>query len=123
MSYCKIIIVGSVGNDAELRYAPSGSPLANFSVATNRRYKVGEENKEETAWFRVTSWQKNIENLVPYILKGTQILVEGQLVPDESGGPKIWTDKEGKPRASFEVRADTIRLLGSKKKQETEEAF
>ncbi len=114
--YQRLVLVGNLGRDPEMRYTPSGSPVTSFPVATSRKYTTTDgQLKEETVWFRVQVWGKQAETVNQYLTKGRQVLVEGNLIGDENGGPKIWTDKEGKPRASFEVRAFTVRFLGSKR--------
>lgn len=118
--YQKLIIVGHLGSDPELRYAPSGKPVANFSVATNRTYANSDgEQVKETTWFRVTVWGKQAENVAKYLHKGRQVLVEGQLIHDTStGGPRVWTDQNGNARASFEVNAYTVKFLGGGSQQQ-----
>jgi len=114
--YQRLVLVGNLGRDPEMRYTPSGSPVTSFPVATSRKYTTTDgQLKEETVWFRVQVWGKQAETVNQYLTKGRQVLVEGNLIGDENGGPKIWMDKEGKPRASFEVRAFTVRFLGSKR--------
>ena len=115
--YLKVTAVGVLGRDVELRYTPQGTAVASFSVATNRKYKSGEEQKEETTWLKVTVWARLAELCAEYLHKGSKCLVEGTLVPDEHGGPKVWTAQDGTPRASFEIRASEIRFLDSKKKE------
>ncbi len=108
-----IVLVGNLGRDPEMRYTPNGTPVTTFSVATSRKYKDSAgETKEETVWFRVSVWGKQAEVCNQYLAKGRNVLVEGSLVGDENGGPRIWTGQDGKPRASFEVRAQTVRFLG-----------
>jgi single-strand DNA-binding protein len=99
-----------------MRYTPSGQPVTSFSVATNRQYTSNNgEQVKETVWFRVTTWGKQAETCNQYVKKGSKVLVEGRLTPDAaSGGPRIWTDQSGNPRASFEVTASTVRFLSSK---------
>jgi single-strand DNA-binding protein len=113
--YHKIIIAGNLGQDPEMRYTPDGTPVTNFSVATNRRWSSpdGTQN-EETVWFRVTAWRQLAELCNQYLSKGRQVLVEGRLRPDENGGPRVWTGNDGQPRASFEVTALTVRFLGGR---------
>jgi len=114
--YHKIIIAGNLGRDPEMRYTPDGTPVTNFSVATNRRWSNpdGSQN-EETVWFRVTAWRQLAELCNQYLSKGRQVLVEGRLNPDrETGGPRVWTGNDGQPRASFEVTALTVRFLGGR---------
>jgi single-strand DNA-binding protein len=114
--YHTLILVGNVGRDPEMRYTPSGQPVTSFSVATNRQYTSNNgEQVKETVWFRVTTWGKQAETCNQYVKKGSKVLVEGRLTPDAaSGGPRIWTDQSGNPRASFEVTASTVRFLSSK---------
>jgi single-strand DNA-binding protein len=114
--YQRLVLVGNLGRDPEMRYTPQGTPVTSFPVATSRRYNTADgQTKEETIWFRVSVWGKQAETVNQYLGKGRKVLVEGTLVGDENGGPRIWTDKEGKPRASFEVRAWTVRFLDSKR--------
>jgi len=110
--YHKVLVVGYLGSDPEMRYTPQGTPVTNFRMATTRKWNDAEGNlREETVWFRVTAWGKLAETVTQYLTKGRPALVEGTLMPDETGGPRIWTGQDGKPRASFEVRAQTVRFL------------
>jgi len=112
--YHKIILVGNLGRDPELRYTPSGTPVTNLSVATNRRYTDSNDNPvEQTIWFRVAVWGKQAENCALYLKKGRQVLIEGRLVPDDNGNPRVWTRQDGSPGASFEVSANAVKFLGS----------
>ncbi|MBI5303410.1 MAG: single-stranded DNA-binding protein [Chloroflexi bacterium] len=114
--YQKIVLVGNLGNDPEMRYTPQGTPVTRLSVATSRKYNTADgQQKEETAWFRVSVFGKQAEACNQYLSKGRQVLVEGHLTADENGGPRLWTGQDGKPRASFEVFAETVRFLGSKR--------
>lgn len=114
--YQKLVIVGNLGRDPEMRYTSDGAPVTNFSVATNRRWNNQDGSKgEETVWFRVTAWRRLGEVCNEFLNKGSKVLVEGRLRPDpETGGPKVWTDKNGNPRASFEMTAATVQFLDSK---------
>ena len=114
--YHTLIIVGNVGRDAEMRYTPSGQAVTSFSVASNRQYTANSgEQVKETIWFRITTWGKQAEICNQYVKKGSKVLVEGRLTPDQStGGPRIWNDQSGSPRASFEVTANTVRFLSSR---------
>ncbi len=116
----RIIIVGNLGRDPELRYTPNGTPVTNFSVATNRTYTNSNgEQVKETIWFRVSVWGKQAENVHQYLRKGSRVLVEGSLVPDlATGGPRLWTAQDGTVRASYEVRALTVRFLSSRAETE-----
>lgn len=113
--YHKIILVGNLGRDPEMRYTPSGQAVTNLSVASNRRYtdSAGEQ-REETVWFRVSVWGRQAETVHQYLRKGRQVLVEGTLRPDENGNPRIWTSNDGQTRASYEVNAQTVRFLGGR---------
>jgi single-strand DNA-binding protein len=113
--YHKIIIVGNLGNDPEMRYTPDGTPVTNFSVATNyRRNKPDGTQYEETTWFRVTTWRQLAETCNQYLSKGRQVFVEGRMRSDENGGPRVWTGNDGQPRASFEVTASNVKFLGGR---------
>ena len=118
--YSKILIVGNVGRDPEMRYTPSGQAVTSFSVATNRQYTNNNgESIKETTWFRVSAWGKQAETCNQYLRKGSKVLVEGRLTSDPStGGPRIWTSQDGNPRASFEISAGTVRFLSSRNETE-----
>jgi single-strand DNA-binding protein len=118
--YHTIIIAGNVGRDPEMRYTPSGQPVTNFSVATNRQYTNNNgELVKETIWFRITTWGKTAETCNQYVKKGSKVLVEGRLNADATtGGPRLWTGQDGTARASFEVTANTVRFLSSRAEME-----
>ena len=108
MSFNKIIIVGNLGRDPELRYTPQGTAVCNFSVATNerRKDKAGEQ-QDITTWFRVNAWGRQAENVSKYLAKGRRVYVEGRLHVEE------WTDRDGKQRYTLEVNASDIHFLDS----------
>jgi single-strand DNA-binding protein len=108
MSFNKIIIVGNLGRDPELRYTPQGDAVCNFSVAVNdkRRDKTG-ELQDTTTWFRITLWRRQAENASKYLTKGSPIYVEGRLKVEE------WTDRDGKNRYTLEVQATDMQFIGS----------
>lgn len=107
-----LIIVGNVGREPEMRYTPSGQAVTSFSVATSRQYTNQAGQKvEETVWFRINVWGKLAETCSQYVHKGMKVLVEGRLIADQNGGPRIWTRQDGTPGASFEVNASTVRFL------------
>ncbi len=113
--YHRIILVGNLGRDPELRYTPSGQAVCNLSVASNRRYTDSNgQQREETIWFRVSVWGRQAETVNQYLRKGRQVLVEGRLIADENGNPRIWNRQDGTPAASFEVSAQTVRFLGGR---------
>jgi single-strand DNA-binding protein len=115
--YQKIVIVGNLGRDPEMRYMPDGTAVTSFSVATNRRWtdRASGQPVDETTWFRVSVWGRQAETANEYLSKGRKVLVEGQLTPDRNtGGPRLWTAQDGTVRSSFEVRADTVRFIGGR---------
>jgi len=103
----KVILVGNLGRDAELRYTPGGAPVAKFSIATTEVWndKAG-QRQERTEWHNVDLWGKPAESLKEYLVKGKQVYVEGRIQTDE------YTDKEGVKRKSTKVRCDKVVLLG-----------
>lgn len=114
--YHTLIVAGNVGKEPEMRYTPSGQPVTTFNVATNRSYTGSNgQQVKETIWFRVTTWGKQAEICNEYVKKGSKVLVEGRLTPDDAtGGPRVWTAQDGTPRASFEMTAQTVRFLSSR---------
>lgn len=114
MSYQKVVIVGNLGRDPEMRFMPDGTPVTNFSVATNRRWTNQDGSPgEETVWFRVAAWRRQAETCAQYLKQGRQVMVEGRLTADkETGGPRVWTGTDGAPRASYELTADRVIFLG-----------
>ena len=111
MSYHTIIIVGRLGADPQMRYTPQGDAVTSFSVATDRQHTGADGAKvKETVWFRVSVWGKQAESCNQYLTKGKQVLVEGRLIADAKGGPRVY-EAQGEKRASFEINADTVRFL------------
>src|SRR5947208_10656664 len=104
----KVILVGNLGRDAELRYTPGGAAVAKFSIATTEVWNdKGGQRQERTEWHNIDLWGKQAESLSEYLVKGKQVYVEGRLQTDE------YTDKEGVKRKSTKVRCDRVVLLGS----------
>ena len=116
MSWSKIMIVGNLRKDPELRYTPSGDPVTSFSVAVNRKWKNSDGTPgEEVTWFQVSAWGNLAETCNQYLSKGRQVFIEGRLVPDPAtGGPRIWTGSDGKPYAAFSLRAISVKSLDAK---------
>ena len=115
--YQKIVIVGNLGNDPEMRYMPDGTAVTSFSVATNRRWtnQSSGQQVDETTWFRVSVWRKQAESANQYLSKGRKVLVEGRLKPDpQTGGPRTFVRNDGSVGASFEITADTVRFLSGR---------
>jgi single-strand DNA-binding protein len=107
MSFNKIILVGNLGKDPELRYTPQGTPVCSFTVATNekRKDRAG-EMQDVTSWFRVTLWGRQAETASQYLTKGRPVYVEGRLRLEE------WTDRDGKQRFTLEVHATDMQFIG-----------
>ena len=102
----KVILVGNLGKDAEVRVTPGGQSVASFSIATTENWTSKEgEKKEQTEWHRIVLWGKAAESLQPYLVKGKQIYLEGRLQTRQ------W-EKEGQKHYTTEVKADKIVLLG-----------
>ncbi|MHC1578743.1 MAG: single-stranded DNA-binding protein [Dehalococcoidia bacterium] len=103
----KVILVGNLGSDPEMRYTPSGKAVTSFRMATNRRYNTaGGDTKEETDWFRVSVWGKQAEQCNQFLSKGRQVYVEGRL------HARNWEGQDGQMRTSLEVTADRVLFLG-----------
>jgi len=117
--YQKLVIVGNLGNDPEMRYTPSGQAVTNFNVATSRRYTTSDGNQvDETTWFRVSAWGKLAELCNQYLKKGRKVLVDGRLNPDkDTGGPKVYTRQDGSSGASYEITADQVRFLSPRSEE------
>jgi len=109
----KIILIGNLGQEPSLRYTPQGTPVVNFSVATNRVYtNAAGEQVKETTWFRVSAWGRLAEICNQYLHRGMRVYIEGRLVPDpNTGGPRIFTRQDGTVGASFELRAQMVKFL------------
>ncbi len=112
----KVIIAGNLGRDPEMRYTPSGRAVTTFTVATNERWTDQDgQQQERTTWWRVTAWGRTAEICNEYLSKGRAVLIEGRMNPDpETGGPRIWTGQDGKPRASYELTALAVKFLGGR---------
>jgi len=114
-SFNKIIIVGYLGRDPEIRYTPQGEAVCNFSVATTERRKDSHgEYEDHTTWFRVTVWRRQAEIANQYLSKGKQVYVEGRLRQAE------YVDREGNQRTTLEVTASDIQFLGKASDGENE---
>jgi single-strand DNA-binding protein len=103
----KVILVGNLGRDAELRYTPGGAAVATLNMATTETWndKSG-QRQEKTEWHRVVFWGKVAESLTEYLTKGKQVYVEGRLETRQ------WNDKDGNKRYTTEIKGDKIVLLG-----------
>ena len=108
MSFNKIIIVGNLGKDPELRYTPQGTAVCDFSLATNekRKDKAG-EMQNVTTWFKITLWGKQGETASKYLTKGSPVYIEGRLRIEN------WTDRDGKDRYSLEVHGTDMQFISA----------
>ena len=106
----KVIIVGNLGKDPEVRYMPSGGAICNVTVATTRQWKNKEsgEKQEETDWHRIVFFDRLAEIAGEYLKKGRSVYVEGRL------RTRKWTDKEGKDQYTTEIVATDMQMLGSR---------
>ncbi len=104
----KVILVGNLGRDAELRYTPGGAAVATLNLATTEVWndKASGQKQEKTEWHRIVLWGKSAESLNEYLTKGKQIYVEGRLQT------RKWQDKDGHDKYTTEIRGDRIVLLG-----------
>ena len=113
MSYQKLMIVGNLGRDPEMRYLESGQAVTNFNIASNRQYTASNgERVKETTWFRITVWGRQAETCNEYLKSGSQVLIEGRLNPDrETGSPRVYQRNDGGYGSSYEVTADRVIFL------------
>ncbi len=105
----KVILIGNLGADPELRYTPSGQPVANFRIATSESWVDKQGQKQErTEWHRIVAWGKLAELCGEYLAKGRQVFVEGKLQTRQ------WEDRDGNKRYTTEVQAKEITFLGGR---------
>jgi len=129
--YHKVVIIGNLGRDPEMRFTPAGVPVTNFTVATTNR--IGKEQNPEcpdgwkesyngrswelTTWWRVTAWRGLAETCNQYLSKGRTVYIEGEVrgvAVDGVQNPRVWTGSDGVPRASYEITARTVKFLGGR---------
>jgi single-strand DNA-binding protein len=105
----KVILIGNLGRDPELRYTQGGQAVANFTLATTERFpgKDG-ERQERTEWHRIVAWARTAELCAQYLSKGRSVYIEGRLQTRE------WEDKEGQKRRTTEIVAQTVQFLGGR---------
>ena len=104
----RIIIIGNLGGDPEMRFTPAGQPVTSFNVATNRAYTTNGERKEETEWFTVVAWSKLAELCNQYLSKGQLVYVEGRLHSHS------WDGQDGQKHFRNEIIATTVTFLSSR---------
>lgn len=109
----KVIIVGRLGKDPELKYTPSGAAVANFTVATSEEWKDKDtgEKQERTEWHRIVAWRRLGEICGEYLHKGKEVYIEGKLQT------RSWEDRDGNKRYITEIVAQNMQMLGSAGKQ------
>jgi single-strand DNA-binding protein len=106
----KVMIIGNLGRDPEMRYTPSGKPVTTFSVATSRTWNTSDgEKREETEWFNVVAWSSLAEICKQYLSKGQQVYIEGRLQT------RHWDDQEGNKHTSVEIVANEMIILSERR--------
>ncbi len=110
----KVILVGNLGSDPEMRYTADGTAVCNFRIATTERFKDREGNwQDRTEWHRIVAWRKLAEICGQYLSKGKQVYIEGKI------HNKTW-EKDGVKQYSYEIWTDTMQMLGQARGQERE---
>ena len=106
----KVMIIGRLGRDPEMRYTPSGRPVTTFSVATDRNWNTSDgERRSETEWFNIVAWSNLAEICKQYLTKGQLVYVEGRLQS------RRWEDQEGNKRTSVEIVANEMIMLSDRR--------
>jgi single-strand DNA-binding protein len=106
----KVMVIGHLGKDPEMRYTPSGRPVTTFSVAVSRSWNTADgERRSETEWFNIVAWGNLAEICKQYLHKGQQVYIEGRLQT------RRWEDKEGQKHTSVEVVANEMMMLGDRR--------
>lgn len=110
--YYKLTIVGRLGQVPTMRLTRSGEYLTRFCVAAERTTTKNDQKVKETTWFHVSVFGKQIDSCIQYLHKGSMVLIDGALSIDpETGGPRLWTDRKGKTRASFDVIGYSVQCI------------
>jgi single-strand DNA-binding protein len=115
MSLNKILLIGNLGKDPDIRYTPGGKPVASFSVATNRKYKIEGEVREEVEWFSVVAFGRLAEISSEFLKKGKSIFIEGRMKT------RSWVDGSGIKHFRTEVIAEGMQMIGGRKNGEPQE--
>lgn len=106
-----VALVGRVTKDAELSYTSGGTAKLEFSIAVNRRVKKGDQWSDEASFFNLTLWDKQAESLKQYLVKGTQVAVQGELRQDR------WEGKDGQKQSKIQIAVNGIQLVGGSKRE------
>ena len=110
----KVILVGNLGRDPEVRYTPSGTAVANFTLATTETWTDRDGQKQShTEWHRIVAWRRLGEICGEYLSKGKQVYIEGRIRTRE------WEDQDGNKRKTTEIEAQTMQMLGSRAQDES----
>lgn len=110
----KVMIIGRLGRDPEMRYTPSGRPVTTFTVATSRTWNTSDgERRVETEWFNIVAWGNLAEICKQYLNKGQQVYVEGRLQS------RTWDDAEGNKHTSVEIVANEMIMLSERREADT----
>ncbi len=115
MSVNKVILIGNLGKDPEVRYTQSGTAVTNFTMATSRSFKKDGEKVDETEWHRVVAFGRTAEVCGEYLNKGKQVYVEGRIQTRE------WEDKEGNRRWTTEIIIERMQMLGTRAERAVEQ--
>lgn len=103
----KVILIGNLGQNPELKHTPNGQAVANFSIATNENWKdKSGQDQSRTEWHRIVVWGKTAENCAKYLAKGRPVYIEGKLQTRQ------WQDKDGQTKYTTEIQAQTVQFLG-----------
>lgn len=105
VNFNKVILIGNLTRDPELRYNPSGKAVANLSIAVNRRSGKGDDNRDDVSFFDVVVWEKQAENCSQYLSKGRAVLVEGRLQQ------RRWETDDGQKRSKVEIVATNVQFM------------
>jgi single-strand DNA-binding protein len=125
----EIVLIGNLGGDPDMRYTPAGAAVTSFSIATTTRIAKGDKecpagwkesyngkHYELTTWWRISTWHALAELCNQYLKKGRTVFIKGEMRGENTNGtmtPRVWQDREGHSRASFEVTARVVKFLGS----------
>jgi single-strand DNA-binding protein len=116
-NFNRVILIGNLTRDPELRYTPNGAPVCNFDLAVNRSFTTqAGERRDEVCYITIVSWGKQAETCKEYLKKGRAALIEGRLIQ------RSWETPEGQKRSKHEVVADRVQFLGGRRASEDEAA-
>jgi single-strand DNA-binding protein len=111
MSFSKVIVVGNLGKDPELRYMPDGRPVASFSVCANERRRNGAGEATETqTWFKANVYGNSAEAVSQHLQKGDQVYIEGRLKPE------LWKGRDGETRLTMNINTSDVQFLGKRRR-------